>query len=330
MKFTIAAGILTQMLPAAISEKSPSKLLEQDVSKTNKNDFAASQTLKSFLARKGRETIGHQRPQLLGGLLKNDYFAPTMKACDPASNDPDIGILSCDAGYECVFDQPSTLGGLCTSMISRDLQEEEKCRLCGDGMVVGLGKIVIALEDPDYEGGICLDYEFQAYTNGLQSYDVYYMGFNATACVSASIVVQQAGCCVPSYDCNLCGEGELMPDVIFSSTLITAKCGWLAEKYNDDICTYNAPYIAPTCCNFTTVASSVVPTPAPVASPSVPDTPSPPSTSSASASPSVPGTDTPSPPPTTSSASEGRWSTSALVSMMSLTVVTAAGSLLLN
>jgi hypothetical protein len=312
MKFTIAAGILTQMLPAAISEKSPSKLLEQDVSKTNKNDFAASQTLKSFLARKGRETIGHQRPQLLGGLLKNDYFAPTMKACDPASNDPDIGILSCDAGYECVFDQPSTLGGLCTSMISRDLQEEEKCRLCGDGMVVGLGKIVIALEDPDYEGGICLDYEFQAYTNGLQSYDVYYMGFNATACVSASIVVQQAGCCVPSYDCDICGgEGELMADVISSSGQMTAKCGWLAEFWNDDVCTFKAPYYAPTCCNFTAVAS-VAPTSAPVASPS------------------VPGTDTPSPPPTTSSASEGRWSTSALVSMMSLTVVTAAGSLLLN
>jgi hypothetical protein len=303
MKFTIATGILTQALPAAISEKSPSsKLLEQDVS--NENDFASSRTPESILPR-GRDTTGDQMPQFLDGLLKNIPFARRrnvlMKACDPSSNDPDIGILSCDAGYECVFDQDSTLGGHCT-LISRDLQEHEICYLCGDGMVMDLGKTDIALQDPHYYVGLtCTDLFYQAYSGCYNTFTG-----NATSCVIAGIVVQQAGCCVPPYNCNLCGEWELMADAIPEFLEIPAKCGFLVEFFNDTLCpTFaNDHYITTACCDFTTAASSFVP-----------DTPSPPSTSS-------------------SACAEGRcWSSSTstlLVSsmMMSLTIVTAAGSLL--
>jgi hypothetical protein len=220
-----------------------------------------------------------------------------MKACDPSSNDPDIGILSCDAGYECVFDQASTLGGLCTS-ISRDLQEPEMCYLCGNGSVMGPEKFDIAVAVPDYQGLNCGIFAYIAYVA---------LAFNATSCADSGLLVQGAGCCVPSYDCNLCGDGELLADVIFQDNNITAKCSWVVQTLNETVCALYTPYIAPTCCDSSTTAASVVPTPAPISSPSAPDTPAPP----------------------TSASEGGEWSTIALVSMMSLTVVT-AGSLLLN
>jgi hypothetical protein len=304
MKFTIAAGILTQVLPA-ISEKSPSKLLEQGVS--NERDFPASRVLKSILSR-GRETIAYQSPQLLDGLLKNVPFAQNMKACDPSSNDPDIGILSCDAGYECVSDQDATLGGLCTS-ISRDLQDSYICGICGEGSVISLDNFAIPI--PDVEDVTCGVLAFLAYSD-------LNMDFNATTCYAIGIGAQMAGCCVPSSGCNPCGEGELLADTLYEYGGYPISCGFILSNANDTACELYGPDIASTCCGSST-AGSVVPTAAPVASPSVPETPSVTDTPSA--------TDTPVPP---TSDSEGRWSTSALVSMMSLTTVVTVGSLLLN
>jgi hypothetical protein len=311
MKFTIAAGILTQVLPA-ISEKSPSKLLEQDLS--NEHGFTASRARKSFLPR-GRETIAYKNPELLDGLLKNVPFAQTMKACDPSSNDPDIGILSCDAGYECVFDQDTASGGLCTS-ISRDLQEEPyRCNICGDGSVVSVYNFDISV--PDFEGANCGVLALIAYSDVMAA--AANVTLDATSCLGIGMTAQAAGCCSASYGCNPCGEGELLTDAMadYGGYLIT--CGFIAGNFNDTACSLYGPYIAPTCCSSSPTAGPVVPTPAPVASPSVPDTPASPDT------PSVPDTtDAPGP-----SGSEGRWSPRAIVTMMGLTVVT-AGSLLLN
>jgi hypothetical protein len=303
MKFTIAAGILTQVLPA-ISEKSPSRLLANRVTNDHHDDhLALSRALKSILPRGGSETIGYQSSQPLDGVLKNVPFTNMIKACDPSSNDPDIGILSCNPGYECVFDQASTLGGFCTS-ISRDLQEPDPCYLCGDGSVMGSGNfgLPVVIPNSGYEGLTCGAFAYTAYAN---------VTLDSTLCGPAGGFAQYAGCCVPSYDCDLCGgEGELLEDAIYDSGTIALKCGHVAESLNDAECAAYSSDIAISCCGSTT-PGSVVPTPAPVvdAAPSAaPDTPVPPT-----------------------SASEGRWSsTSALVSMMSLTVVTAASSLLLN
>jgi hypothetical protein len=107
---------ITQVLPA-ISEN-PSNLLEQDGgSNDHDHDFAflnKKRALKYIFHRGDAPRRGemheYQSRQLLDRLLKNVPFA-NMKACDPSANDPEIGILSCDAGYECVSDQDSTLGG---------------------------------------------------------------------------------------------------------------------------------------------------------------------------------------------------------------------------
>jgi hypothetical protein len=228
------------------------------------------------------------------------------KACDLSSNDPDIGILSCDAGYECVFDQDSTLGGLCTS-ISRDLQESYPCGLCGYGSFMGEKNFAIVVDVPENEGLTCGMLAFAAYVN---------FTLDATTCGPVGRFAKEGGCCV-SYDCSLCGEGEeLRPGVMFENEDISISCGGLQPILNDTACALYGPYIAPTCCGSSTTAGSVAPSAAPVASPSnapsVPDTPS--------------ATDAPAPP---TSASEGRWSTSSLISMVSFAVV-ASGSLLLN
>jgi hypothetical protein len=305
MKFTIAAGILAQVLPA-ISEKSPSKLLEQDVS--NERDFPASRALMSILSR-GRETIAYQSPQLLDGLLKNVPFAQNMKACDPSSNDPDIGILSCDAGYECVSDEDSASGGRCTS-ISRDLQEDPFfCYICGDGSVMSDDSADIAVDLPGYEGLTCGVMAVVAYSDPT----IFNITLDATICSGAGMLAQQAGCCMPSYDCDPCSEGELLPGALYDAGGVSLACGFLVRYANETACELYGPDIAPTCCGPSTTTGSVVPTPAPVASPSVTDTPS--------------ATDTPVAP---TSNSAGRWSTRALVSMMSLTTVVTVGSLLLN
>ena len=46
-------------------------------------------------------------------LLKNVYYKEPVKECDPMSEDPDVGILSCGSDLHCYETADSKLGGVC-------------------------------------------------------------------------------------------------------------------------------------------------------------------------------------------------------------------------
>jgi len=48
----------------------------------------------------------HRRRSGRGRPLVNPLSATSIRSCDPNSDDPDVGILSCDPGYECSSIQP--------------------------------------------------------------------------------------------------------------------------------------------------------------------------------------------------------------------------------
>ncbi len=107
MKFFIAAGILAQSLPAISEQSSSSELLTHDVDFGRVLANAANPAVK----RTGQKKARNFQTRKAGRLLSNSPLASAGKICDPSSNDPDVGILSCDAGYQCVIDQASSMGG---------------------------------------------------------------------------------------------------------------------------------------------------------------------------------------------------------------------------
>ena len=123
--------------------------------------------------------------------------------CDPSSPNADIGMLSCGLGYKCIVDDASTLGGVCASSTSRQLQQETGgCGLCPYGYTLGKGSYDIIIEDTQsgYGGKTCGDTVNPAY------YDV---SFDASTCEAVASAVQAAGCCVPK--CQLCEIGSHSP-----------------------------------------------------------------------------------------------------------------------
>jgi hypothetical protein len=294
------------VLPAT-SEKSPSNkvLLTKE---TNDHGLALSQVVKTIMHRGANwqdKTINSYEGKQLNGLLKNAGFA-SIKECDPASNDPDIGILCCDAGYECVFDQASRLGGICAST-SRELQEPSFCFLCDYGSVLPAANYDLPVQISGYEGLTCGSLNYAAYTN---------VTLDASTCGPTGQIAQEAGCCA-SYDCDVCGDLEFLADAVFVIDGVTVSCARLPGTFNDTLCATYSSYFVPACCSAggdeTAGGSSVVPTSAPVAIAPSPADPA----------------DTPAPAP--SSDSSGMWAAKStlVLSMMSLTVA-AAGSLLLN
>jgi hypothetical protein len=234
------------------------------------------------------------------------------KDCDPSSVDPDVGILSCGAEYQCVSDDTSELGGVCTS-ISRELQDAV-CEPCPNG----------ALDEANY--GLSLTFYGEkdpTVTCGLMAlYLMYNVTSTSDACNYIAPVLQANGCCEggPYYQCDLCDGGTIQADVVVPIDNMTLTCLDVAALTPDPECTTYAPLLASLCCGAAAAppASSVVPSTAPGET----TTPPPEETT-------TPPGETPPPSGGSSAAAGAMWSTSTIVSMIGL-VVSTVGATVLN
>jgi hypothetical protein len=149
------------------------------------------------LFRKGR------RHHSGNNLLVNSARLPSGKTfCDPSSLDADIGMLSCGLGYECILDEASTLGGLCASSTSRELQENDICFLCHFSETVAQANYDLVIKDTEsgYGGKTCKDAKDAAY---------YSLSIDASSCETVASAARAAGCCGPK--CELCDRGSIIP-----------------------------------------------------------------------------------------------------------------------
>ena len=272
MKFVIAAGILLPALSRTVrSEEDKTKLSSSssshhdgwltqarhnDDSPFDVSDFLASVVKKNRPVTSPRANDSRQRRRALG-LLKNKN---KTKKCDPSSKDPDIGILSCDIGYECVMvdQQLSSLGGICTLLTTtptattRHLQDEElvTCSLCNLGAQISTEDYNTVLNAPNEEGN--------GATCGEVAYAVYYnttVGIPYSSCLFVAELAQESGCCTPApvtgpYNCNICGDvGLFYPENVFP--LIDGSilpCADIPLDLNETECERDSSYYATHCC----------------------------------------------------------------------------------
>jgi hypothetical protein len=301
MKFTIAAGILVAQLLPAVSDDSAAvaaEVFSLHEEGSNQQDLDLQQKILSNV----RHSPKLQR-------LKNKHAITTsmaQKNCDPSSDDVDVGVLSCDLGYDCVPHESSALGGLCVSS-ARELQAVEYCDLCGYGSTVGYSKYSIAT---GYQDFTCGDLSFASYGDNVT--------LTTEQCAGTAQLAKSAGCCV-SYDCDPCGDMTFNGNLTFGEPEPIYLCGAFTPLLNETSCAYYTEYLSGPCCES---GEAMTPTTAPVSSAGsdiptmvVPETPTA----------EVPGT-TEAPAP---SASATLRLTSTFVSMMGLTAAT-AGGLLLN
>lgn len=118
MKFAVAAGILAQTLPV-LSDSSSTVGIQNEVEK-----FKLQQVLRQ--SRVARDVGAHlgtfhdlksrlqSKLMLSNGALKNKLTDSEPVLCNPSSNDPDVGVLSCGFGKSCSPSDISPLGGYCT------------------------------------------------------------------------------------------------------------------------------------------------------------------------------------------------------------------------
>jgi hypothetical protein len=301
MKFTIAAGILIAQSLPAVSDDSAAVAADVVIrlaEGSNQHDLNVPQDMLS---------LAMHSPKLQQ-LLKNKR-APsasrTEKNCDPSSDDLDVGVLSCDVGYDCVPDESSILGGFCVSSF-RDLQAVEYCDLCGYASTVGYSKISVAT---GYQDFTCGDLAFASYGDNVT--------LTTEQCTGTAQLAKSAGCCV-SYDCNVCGDLTFNGNLTFSVS--EYSCGANVPLLNETVCAYYTEYLSGFCCEG---GDAMTPTMAPGSSAGsdipttvVPETPTA----------EVPGaTEAPAP-----SGSATMWSESTFLSAVGLAVAATAGGLLLN
>lgn len=306
MKFTIAAGILAQSL-SVVSETATSKI------ETHRKHSAASQWTANFVNRNKRsERDDAGLESIVGETLKNSLLE-TFKICDPSSDDPDVGILSCDFGYECALDESSALGGICTSS-TRGLQVSSYCKLCLPGAYVTPENSADFLTVPGFEDTTCGELAFKAYNTTL----------DFDSCLDIVTTAQDGGCCQASYDCDLCGSESFNPEGVYALNETSSyTCAefepYLVMMTNKTECDEAKAYLAQTCCGG---AGSGVPTATPI-DVGVP-TIAPVETTSTSPAPSTPST----PSASSTSGSASMWSRSAVVSTMGIATVTVSAFVL--
>ena len=215
MKLTIAAGILAaRTLPVRSDESSEpldivavgrSVLKSEPILTTMTKHHPQQEQRPGTKARAGGASFFHRHRSEAKLLVNRASPRPNGKTtfCDPSSEDADVGMLSCGVGYECIVDEASTLGGVCASSTSRQLQQEnEICYLCPVGFTLGQVYYGTIIEDTEsgYGGKTCGDTINPAYQ---------YVSFDASTCETVASAVQAAGCCVPM--CQLCDMGSHAP-----------------------------------------------------------------------------------------------------------------------
>jgi hypothetical protein len=299
MKFVIAPSILVPAL--SLTEVRSDKLSHPEEERTKDRHDDSPFDWSRFLAtvvkrypsttsqeRQQQQPLGNQGNDLAAGsrqrhhrelvsvVHNNNNNHHNNKNCDPLSNDPDIGILSCDIGYECVMvDRPheSTVRGICTPLTtatataattttttSRDLQEEElvSCFLCNPGSKVTSENYGTVLNN----GATCGDIAYATYYNTT-------VGISYSDCLSVSELAQESGCCSPvsmtlNYNCSICGDVALFYAdgvfPLFDGSII--PCADIPLDLNDTECELYSSYYATHCC-APEIDASRVPTSAP-------------------------------------------------------------------
>jgi hypothetical protein len=299
MTFSVDAGVLNQLLPT-LSGNGASKPLAQE----NHNGPIVAPYLAGVMEKPHKQRANRNAFQALGTgrALKSAPFANTITNCDPFSDDPDIGILSCDAGFECIGDPASTLGGVCTST-SRELQAAF-CDLCGPVAFVPDENYLIPI--PSYEGVTCGTLDIAAYevVNGTYTIDVPY-------CPTYAQIAQDSGCCVSIYgnECSLCGDATFYADLVLDLAGMSVACSVIQSNLNSTACAEFSDFYAGYCCG-----PPVVPTPAPQGSKTKASVPTPPTVV-----PTLAPQETPAP----ASVSAPVWSTSAFSLILLLAATTA-------
>lgn len=243
MKLTIATtGILFQALPAISDKEISTSLLPTDNKVDQQQQEQQHSAQHPTSAKHHRRHLFNQRHRRHNQERlqnNNNFVTTTLKGCDPTSKDPDVGILSCDVGQECIVDQTSELGGLCTLTTIRTLQAST-CSLCGPGSYIDTEKSDVFVNGVD--GTTCEQI----------AYATYYEGENTTIldgniCASSANLVREAGCC--RAECNMCGDLEFYPDTLFpmsDGSLI--PCDNIQSDLNSSTCDYYAYYYASHCC----------------------------------------------------------------------------------
>jgi hypothetical protein len=258
MKFTIAAYILakakTSLLPGGVGSEQPPQHQHQHqhegILSSNEKRISSTTALQhqdsttTINHSMGKERLAQQQrlqPQQsqtgIFNIIGTNSNRRVIKECDPSSSDPDIGILSCGMGYDCLIHPQvsTTLGGLCTSSSSssapRALQSQDKtCDLCGFQERISTENFdaVVDSDIPAYNGTTCGDLFTAVYVNA--TIDIY-------SCPTVAPLAQAAGCCSPV--CDLCGTAagrqifnDDAADAVVTTTvagLERTTCGELAE-----------------------------------------------------------------------------------------------------
>jgi hypothetical protein len=188
-------------------------------------------TTKTSSSIRTRTTInnvpGEHRLARWESLGENRASLPKGKTfCDPSSQDADVGMLSCGLAYKCIVDEVSTLGGVCASSTSRQLQANKSCVHCPYGFTLGQAYYDIIIDSDDTESGYgektCESTFDPAY---------YSMQLDASSCEAVASAVEAAGCCAPM--CQLCDAGSYAPDM--GMTNATVVDGISLPGYDDGL-----------------------------------------------------------------------------------------------
>jgi hypothetical protein len=136
MKISVAAALLAQCVPAwsqtlvantkdllgssSVDKKGQQPLLQRGLlpRRYHRPSTRLLHRLKNKASRHARKPVLLSEGQ---GVLTNSFFTHPLKArqqCDPASKDPDVGLLSCSKGLSCVLSDASDLGGYCEGTVS--------------------------------------------------------------------------------------------------------------------------------------------------------------------------------------------------------------------
>ena len=184
--------------------------------------------------------------QNINGLINNAFRTTNTlvdevrRECDPAA---DVGVLSvCSDDQDCVVDEKSSMGGLCTSTF-RELQDDEYCFLCPPGEVIPEDNYDVDLVDGPYGDITCADLlnaAYFAYTD--------YVTVDTNTCPLVAEAARNSGCCVPDLDdsefCDMCGPGLYLAEANFDIVLDIPIDGYEGTTCQDLFFSYNATVYA--------------------------------------------------------------------------------------
>eukprot|EP00934_Nitzschia_sp_Nitz4_P007210 Nitzschia sp. Nitz4//scaffold54_size114964//63917//65376//NITZ4_003854-RA/size114964-augustus-gene-0.6-mRNA-1//1//CDS//3329554360//7200//frame0 len=223
MRFTIAAALLAQALPALAQEdanavNTRTSSIEVPTLTLSANTKAAIQNAKAA-GRQGKEGVKRNRSAMK--LRAKKIMGATGAECKP-----DVGVLSCGMGMYCQSDDASSLGGVCAplSMGGRKLED--------------LGNLTLG----DY---FCVDYavyydcDCTAWDADAGSGD-----FTFTVCYDYTAPYEQQYCFTASSDgsCEISLDGEACTSCeIDDNYCMTFDCENVGMGSGND-CDYMYPY----------------------------------------------------------------------------------------